>query len=180
MAIELIAERGLAGFSLAEASRRLGVTVAAPYRHFSGREEVLAAAALRAVREFGTALTGELDPASPPAQQLAAVAGAYVRFAATHQPLFGLLYGAGIDKSRYPQLQQAAAQVTGMLLPPARALAGDAGAEALITAVAAAAHGHAVLLLETLPRAGDGAVAAAVARARATALAIVEGRSALT
>jgi AcrR family transcriptional regulator len=36
------------GFSLAETSRRLGVTVAAPYRHFADRDDLLAAVAVRA------------------------------------------------------------------------------------------------------------------------------------
>lgn len=42
-AIGVIAERGVRGFSLAEASRRLGVTTAAPYRPFADRDDLLAA-----------------------------------------------------------------------------------------------------------------------------------------
>ena len=48
-AVELIAERGVRRFSVAELSRRLGVTVAAPYRHFANRDELLAAVAERAL-----------------------------------------------------------------------------------------------------------------------------------
>ena len=55
-AVELIAERGVRGFSLAELSRRLGVTVAAPYRHFADRDELLAAVAVRALHAFADAL----------------------------------------------------------------------------------------------------------------------------
>jgi AcrR family transcriptional regulator len=40
-AIAVIAERGVRGFSLAEATRRLGVTTAAPYRHFAARQRPL-------------------------------------------------------------------------------------------------------------------------------------------
>ncbi|TDE00429.1 TetR/AcrR family transcriptional regulator [Jiangella asiatica] len=43
-AVALIAEQGIHGFSIAEASRRVGVTSAAPYRHFSDRDELVAAA----------------------------------------------------------------------------------------------------------------------------------------
>ena len=39
-AIDVIAERGVRDFSMAEASRRLGVTTAAPYRHFADRDEL--------------------------------------------------------------------------------------------------------------------------------------------
>ena len=35
----LVAERGTAGFTLAEAAKRVGVTAAAPYRHFSDRRQ---------------------------------------------------------------------------------------------------------------------------------------------
>jgi AcrR family transcriptional regulator len=56
-AIELIAERGVRGFSLAELSRRAGVTVAAPYRHFADRDELLAAEGMLA------AWVAELCPA---------------------------------------------------------------------------------------------------------------------
>jgi AcrR family transcriptional regulator len=44
-AIELIGERGVREFSLAEASRRLGVAVSAPYAHFADRDDLLAAVA---------------------------------------------------------------------------------------------------------------------------------------
>jgi AcrR family transcriptional regulator len=178
-AIDLIAERGVRGFSLAEASRRLGVTVAAPYRHFAGRDDLLAAVAVRAFGVFGAAFAAGVSKDAPPAQQLAAVAGAYVRFAAGHPPLFEVLFGAVIDKARHPELQRAAEPVTEMLLAPARALAGS-GAEALITAVAATAHGHAALLLDGMFGPGDEAVATAVARARAAVLAVVAGRAALS
>ena len=47
-AIEVLGERGAGAFSMAEASRRLGVAVSAPYRHFADRDALLAAVALRA------------------------------------------------------------------------------------------------------------------------------------
>jgi hypothetical protein len=42
-AVDLIGERGVRHFSLAEASRRLGVAVSAPCAHFSDRDDLLAA-----------------------------------------------------------------------------------------------------------------------------------------
>src|SRR5260370_37991384 len=47
-AVEIIGERGVRGFSLAEASRRLGVASSAPYAHFADRDEFLAAVAVHA------------------------------------------------------------------------------------------------------------------------------------
>ena len=75
-AIALIAERGVRGFSLAEVSRRLGVTAAAPYRHFADRDELLAAVAVRALHAFADALAAEIGDADTPEQRLAAMASA--------------------------------------------------------------------------------------------------------
>ena len=107
VAIELIAERGVRNFSLAEASRRLGVTVAAPYRHFADRDDLIAAVAVRAVHAFARALTAEVDETQPAGQRMAAMTRGYVRFAAGQRPLFNTVYGSGLDKNRYPELKAA-------------------------------------------------------------------------
>src|SRR5712692_5194003 len=87
-AIGVIAERGVRGFSLAEASRRLGVTVAAPYRHFADRDELLAAVAARAFGALTVVMAQAVADDAEPASQLAAMTGADVRFAAQHRALF--------------------------------------------------------------------------------------------
>jgi AcrR family transcriptional regulator len=180
-AIDLIGERGARGFSLAEASRRLGVTVAAPYRHFADRDDLLAAVAVRAFRVFAAELSAGLDEAAPPQQRLAAMAAAYVRFAAGHRALFDAAFGAGIDKSRYPEVERAAEPVTGAFLAAVRTLCGDDAdaADALATAVGATAHGHAALLIDgAFGQGSEAGEAAAASAARATA-ALVNGREAL-
>ena len=45
-AVDVIGERGVRGFSMAEASRPLGVAVSAPYAHFADRDDLLAAVAI--------------------------------------------------------------------------------------------------------------------------------------
>jgi AcrR family transcriptional regulator len=180
-AVDLIAERGVRGFSLAEASRRLGVTVAAPYRHFADRDDLLAAVAIRAFGVFAAVLAATLEEDATPAEQLAVMAGAYVRFAAQHRPLFDVLFGAGIDKSRYPDLRSAAEPVKEMFLAPVRVLCDDApeAVDDLVTAVSATAHGYAALLLDGAFGAGDSAIDTAVPRATRATLALVAGRRAL-
>src|SRR3954466_15779148 len=51
-ALSLIAEKGPAGFTFAEAARSAGVSPAAPYRHFRDREALLADVALRGFELF--------------------------------------------------------------------------------------------------------------------------------
>src|SRR4051812_25931883 len=55
-ALELIAKKGPAGFTFAEAARWAGVSPAAPYRHFRDRDELLADVARRGFEQFATVL----------------------------------------------------------------------------------------------------------------------------
>src|SRR5580698_7431698 len=90
-AVELIGERGVRGFSLAEVSRRLGVAVSAPYAHFADRDELLAAVAVHAYELCYRELGPGTEQFTDPAERLAAMARGYVRFAAAHRPLFEML-----------------------------------------------------------------------------------------
>jgi AcrR family transcriptional regulator len=180
-AIGLIAERGVRGFSLAEASRRLGVSAAAPYRHFADRDELLAAVAVRSLEAFAAMVAAETGESQDLRLRLASMTRAYVRFAAEQRPLFDTLYSAGLDKSRYPELQRAWEPVDAFLGVVEEICAGDAAAaDALATALEATAHGHAMLLLDSEPGGDAATIAAAADRAAAATLAIISGRAALS
>ena len=179
-AVDVIAERGVRGFSLAEATRRLGVTTAAPYRHFADRDGLLAAVAVRALSVLGAMLTDAADATEAPAQRLAAMAGAYVRFAAQQRPLFDTIFNSGLDKSRYPELQRAWEPVDTLLTVVLEVCEGDpAAADALADAVEATAHGYATLLIDGEYGEGPDAVNAAAAKAVASTRALIAGRQAL-
>jgi AcrR family transcriptional regulator len=169
-AVELVAERGVRGFSLAEASRRLGVAASAPYAHFADRDTLLAAVAVHAYERFRDELEPELDRA--PADRLAAIARAYVRFAGKQRPLFEVLYEGGIDKARHPEVAAAAQPLEDAFLDCVRALSGG---EDLATAVEATAHGHAMLLLDGRFGVGEAAAELASERAARATLALVRG-----
>jgi AcrR family transcriptional regulator len=171
-AIELIAERGIAGFSMAEASRRLDVTVAAPYRHFADRDELLTAVAARAAQELAAALAAGTEQIEDPAEQLAGACRAYVRFAADRRALFQALFVAGLDKTGHPELEAASRPVADAFYVPAQALCEGEAAERLTVAVGATAHGHAMLLVDK----AFSSAAEAADRAGAAALALVQGR----
>jgi AcrR family transcriptional regulator len=181
VAISLIAERGVREFSLAEASRRLGVTVAAPYRHFTDRDDLIAAVGVRALDAFTAALAAEGRDADPPEQRLAALARAYVRFAAEQRPLFDTLFVAGIDKSRYPEFRRAFHALEETFRASALAVCEHDGraAGAPMAAVEATAHGHAALLLDGSFDDEADPVGSAADRAASATLALIQGRSAL-
>ena len=181
VAISLIAERGVREFSLAEASRRLGVTVAAPYRHFAARDDLLAAVGMRALEEFAAALAAEERDTDPPEQRLAALARAYVRFAGEQRPLFDTLFVAGIDKNRYPEVRRAFHALEDTFRACALEVCEhDArAADALMAATEATAHGHATLLLDGAFDDEEDPVGSAAEQAAAATLAIIQGRAAL-
>jgi len=179
-AVGVIAERGVRGFSLAEASRRLGVTTAAPYRHFADRDELLAAVGVRGLGVFAAMLASAADAGQTPAQRLAAMAGAYVRFAAQQRPLFDTIFNSGLDKSRFPELRRAWEPVDALLTVVLEVCDGEeAAADALADAVEASAHGYAMLLIDGEYGQGPDAVDAAAAKAVASAQALIAGRQAL-
>jgi AcrR family transcriptional regulator len=180
-AIELIAERGVRGFTMAELSRRLGVTVAAPYRHFADRDELLAAVVVRALHAFADALATGAGNEDPPEQRLASMTRGYVRFAAEHRPLFYVVYGTELDKARYPELRPAYERVEEPFGACVSELCPDdpPTAEALGDALEAAAHGHAMLLLDGSYGEGPDAVDRAAMQAARVTSALIQGRSAL-
>jgi AcrR family transcriptional regulator len=179
-AIDVVEERGMPAFSMAEASRRLGVAVAAPYRHFVDREALLAAVAGRAAELLVERLDRDVTSGSP-AQRLAAATRGYVRFAADHHALFQTLVASGLNKTRHLELHRAGQQIGAVFLSPAlELLGGDHTAAAQLTAaIVASAHGHAVLLLDDCPGPDQQSVEAAAQHAAQATTALILGREAL-
>lgn len=90
---EIIAERGVAGFSLREAARRVGVSPAAPTHHFKDARGLLTAIATRAFTELADALkVGEASGGKDPSARLRAMGIAYVRFALAQPARFDLMW----------------------------------------------------------------------------------------
>jgi AcrR family transcriptional regulator len=177
-ALELVAEKGPHGFSLNEASRRAGVSVAAPYKHFADREALLASLAVAGYREQRARFAAAVETADDPSGQLAAFAAAYVRFAAQEPALFDVTFYAGLDKARHPELAEAGDAVLATVLPAARAVTADEQAAFdLLLRVAAAAHGLAVFLRQGLFGVSGGALEETAGRAARTARAIATGIS---
>jgi AcrR family transcriptional regulator len=173
-ALDLVAEKGPHGFSLNEASRRAGVSVAAPYKHFADREALLASLAVHGYHEQQARFMAAVETAGDPPGSLAAFAAAYVRFAAQEPALFDVTFYAGLDKARHPELAQAGDAVLATVLPAARAITGDEQAAAdLLLRVAAAAHGLAVFLRQGLFGVSGDVLDTTADRAARTARAIV-------
>ncbi len=95
------------------------------------------------------------------------MASGYIRFAAEHRLLFEVIYETGLDKSRYPEFPAAYERVEAPLGCCVAELCPDdpQAAEALADALEAAAHGHAMLLLDGAYGEGSDAIARVAALA---------------
>jgi AcrR family transcriptional regulator len=107
-ALELIAQKGPAGFTFAEAARRAGVSPAAPYRHFRDRDELMASVALRGFEQFEVVLTRAWNDGRPDVfAALDRLGKAYLAFARSEQAYYSAMFEAGIPADTNPELRQA-------------------------------------------------------------------------
>lgn len=107
-ALELIAEKGPAGFTFADAARWAGVSPAAPYRHFRDRDELLADIARRGFEQFASVLNTAWDEGRPNAfAAFERLGKAYLSFARDEPAFYSAMFEAGIPMSTSPELQAA-------------------------------------------------------------------------
>jgi AcrR family transcriptional regulator len=104
-ALELIAEKGPAGFTFAEAARFAGVSPAAPYRHYRDRDDLLADVALRGFEQFADALTKAWDDGRPdPMTAFERMGKAYLAFARAEPAYYSAMFETGISPTTSTEL----------------------------------------------------------------------------
>ena len=107
-ALELIAKKGAAGFTFAEAARFAGVSPAAPYRHFRDRDELMESVALRGFEQFGAALARGWDDGRPDAfAALDRLGKAYLEFARTQPAYYSAMFESGVPTGASGPLREA-------------------------------------------------------------------------
>jgi len=107
-ALELIAEKGPAGFTFAEAARFAGVSPAAPYRHFRDRDELMANVALRGFELFAARLAAAWDEGRPePFAALDRLGRAYLDFARMEPAFYAAMFEAGVPLGENAALREA-------------------------------------------------------------------------
>lgn len=104
-ALDLIANKGPAGFTFAEAARSAGVSPAAPYRHFRDRDELLASVAQQGFELFEAQLAAAWDdgrPDTPTAFQR--IGKAYLAFARENPAYYSAMFESGVPIETNPAL----------------------------------------------------------------------------
>ena len=157
-ALELIGQKGPAGFTFADAARAAGVSSAAPYRHYRDREALLVDVARRGFELFAERLDRAWADGHPdPFRAFENVGRAYLAFAREESAYYQAMFEAGVPMDSDPELHAAAERAFSVLRRGAEAMAAQLPAgkrpPALMVAlhVWAMAHGIASLFAR-----GDG------------------------
>lgn len=128
--LKLIERKGPTGFTLSEAAREAGVTPAAVYRHFEGREDLIAEAARQGYEIFGDLMEHAYNKGQP--SDLAAFEAtgrAYLAFANKFPGHYVAMFESGVSINRTPELNSVATRALGVLETAAVALSEHIPAE---------------------------------------------------
>jgi AcrR family transcriptional regulator len=123
-ALDLIAQKGAAGFTFADAARMAGVSPAAPYRHFRDRDELLSSIAQRGFEQFEAVLTAAWDDGRP--DTVAAferVGKAYLAFAREEPAYYSAMFESGLPVDVNPTLLAASERAFAIIRAAAERLA---------------------------------------------------------
>lgn len=114
--LRLIEDKGPTGFTLSEAAREAGVTPAAVYRHFEGREDLIAEAARQGYEIFGDLMEYAYAKGQPSAlASFEATGRAYLAFARKYPGHYVAMFESGISTQRSPELNDVATRAMGVL-----------------------------------------------------------------
>lgn len=94
-AVTLIAEVGSRAFTLREIARRAGVSHNAPYRHFTGKDDLLAAVAAEGFARLTATMRASQQGSQSPTDRLILAGRGYVEFALRWPNHFAVMFNSG-------------------------------------------------------------------------------------
>ncbi|MFD0814960.1 TetR/AcrR family transcriptional regulator [Amycolatopsis umgeniensis] len=112
VSLDLIAEQGLGAFSVAEVARRAKVSPGAPYRHFPGKESLLAAIAATVACQLADKVHEAIEAESEPVAALAAAAGAYTEYLIERRAGMNVIYSDGLQGPEHAALHEQTRRLT--------------------------------------------------------------------
>jgi AcrR family transcriptional regulator len=149
VSLDLIAEQGLAGFSVAQVAKRANVSPGAPYRHFATRESLLAEVACHIAGQLADRVTEATAAHDDPVDALAAAAGAYTRYLIERRAGMNVIYADGLQGPEHAELHEQTRRLTDRFLVRCLAVAPDpaTGLE-LMEQLFTQAHGYGTFQLD--------------------------------
>jgi len=115
-ALTLIARNGPTGFTLSEAAKAADVTPAAVYRHFAGRDELLAEVARQGYDIFAALMEFAYAGGKPTALAAFEATGrAYLAFARKYPGHYMAMFESGLSLNAYPDLALVAQKARNVL-----------------------------------------------------------------
>lgn len=121
--LKLIEAQGPQGFTLSDAAKSAGVTPAAVYRHFAGRDDLIAEVARQGFAIFADLLDHAYDSGRPSALAAFEATGrAYLAFARRFPGHYPAMFESGISLNANPDLARSAERARGVLLRAAEEL----------------------------------------------------------
>jgi len=122
-ALKLIETKGPTGFTLSEAAKNAGVTPAAVYRHFEGREQLIEECARQGHEIFADLMSFAFNDGKPTALAAFEATGrAYLAFARKHPGHYMAMFESGTSMNATPELAAAAGRSRAVLEQAAEAL----------------------------------------------------------
>lgn len=122
-ALDLIERQGPQAFTLSEAAKAAGVTPAAVYRHFAGREELLAECARQGFEIFADVMDHAFANGQPTALAAFEATGrAYLAFARKFPGHYIAMFESGLSPNATPDLARAADRARMVFAKSAEAL----------------------------------------------------------
>ena len=115
-ALALIEDKGPTGFTLSEAAKQAGVTPAAVYRHYEGREDLIAECARQGYGIFADLMEHAYQSGQPSALAAFEATGrAYLAFARRFPGHYIAMFESGISTNRTPELADVATRANAVL-----------------------------------------------------------------
>lgn len=107
--LKLIEAAGPQGFTLSEAAKEAGVTPAAVYRHFQGREDLIAEVARQGYEIFGDVMEHAFNGGKPSAlAAFEAIGRAYLAFSRKFPGYYIAMFESGVTFADHPEMARAA------------------------------------------------------------------------
>jgi AcrR family transcriptional regulator len=115
-ALILIADQGPTGFTLSEAAKAADVTPAAVYRHFAGRDDLIAEVARQGYDIFAALMEFAFNNGQPTALAAFEATGrAYLAFARKYPGHYMAMFESGLNLNAHPELAVVAQKARGVL-----------------------------------------------------------------